>query len=410
MPDVNVALLMSQAKGLPTDPSANPLLFSDNIAVAARIADFFILPYAEILDLGCGAALLREAARCTSYIGLDIEPRSPDIIRFDLNAGPLPERLLQGANLVVMMQIAEYLEDPLAVMSQVATAGKPLLCSFWTKELVREHYDAPADWRREFTIDSFAALSKAAGFDDGFRAVIGGGQLIAHLLFPVDRECLPRWWSSAEAKRLIKRGLKRGERQFAKYVERRDSGSWNPSRKWDLRADYAAAFIPKGLAIMDVGCGSMYFEKSARPCYYLPVDIEARDERMRVHNLDDAPLPSEWIEAVDLVSFLGVFEYVTDPAAHLRHVAAHGRPVLCTYNVAERRNSRSYTNWVSTLDTDAFEQALTEGGFTIVRRGLYGGKQMVWLALPDNMAEPPAWWSALPESLPASVAEGDDED
>ncbi|RJF94493.1 methyltransferase domain-containing protein [Oleomonas cavernae] len=248
-------------------------------------------------------------------------------------------------------------------------------------------------------------MAKAAGFDIGFRLIFAGGQLLTYMLLPSDARSINPWWFSNEARRFVKQRRKRGDRQIEKYIAQISPDGWHPSRNWDQRSELAATLIPKGLAIMDVGCGGMYFEKHARPRHYLPVDMAPRDHRTQVHDLDAAPLPAEWIDAVDLVCFLGVLEYVQDPAAHLRRIAARARPILCSYNVAERRrhDSLRYAKWTNTLDTDAFESVLAESGFVIARRLPFGNRQLVYLAFPEPVANPPPWWRDLPH--PPLVAE-----
>ncbi|WP_147385476.1 methyltransferase domain-containing protein [Oleomonas cavernae] len=93
---------------------------------STRLAEYFIPPESDILDLGCGQGNMREHHNCRSYVGLDIAPPTDEISYFDLNAGIPPDHLIRAANLVIMTQVVEYLDDPAPLFSRVAAIGRPL--------------------------------------------------------------------------------------------------------------------------------------------------------------------------------------------------------------------------------------------------------------------------------------------
>lgn len=166
------------------------------------------------------------------------------------------------------------------------------------------------------------------------------------------------------------------------------------SGKWAERADFAARFVPPGLAVMDVGCGAMQFEHSAKARLYIPVDVVARDERTRVIDLNAVPLPEPWIDEVELVSFLGVLEYLVDPQAVLAAIARRGVAVLCTYKsleLAPNANRRA-SGWVNDYSSSEFRAMAEAAGFTVSRRVLYKANQHVYLLLPEHEVEAKQWW------------------
>lgn len=166
------------------------------------------------------------------------------------------------------------------------------------------------------------------------------------------------------------------------------------SAKWAERADFAARFVPPGLAVMDVGCGAMQFQHSSKAKLYIPVDIVQRDARTRVIDLNAVPLPDAWIDEVELVSFLGVLEYLTDAQEVLATIARRGVAVLCTYKsleLAPNANRRA-SGWVNDYSSSEFRAMVEAAGFTVSRRTLYKNNQHVYLLLPRHEVEDKQWW------------------
>lgn len=380
----------------------DPAQFFDDPVFVAHLAEYLVPADSDVLEITDGPETIKTHQNTRNYIRIHI----PEINRGEAEKGQKYYETLRDdimkSNVIVMTMATEFLENPVNLLKFLAKTGRPVVCSHWTAEFVRTP-QAPCDrWLRQYTTDDFVVMATFAGFDIAFRMLFAGGQLLTYLLLPADTRTIAPWWFGRDGQRFLKQRKKRGERQIENYLRLLTTEGWHPSPKWAERSAFAAKLIPPGLRIMDVGCGGMYFEKYTAPALYRPVDVAARDARTRIHDLNAAALPADWIDEVDLVSFLGVLEYVNDPACHLRQIAGRGRAVLCTYNVAERRSRRDHVRWTTGLDTGDFEETLRGCGFRIERRLPYSDRQMVYLALPAAAAAPQDWWQALPpEPAPA---------
>ena len=98
---------------------------------------------------------------------------------------------------------------------------------------------------------------------------------------------------------------------------------------WQARSRIAAQFVAAGSRLLDVGCGAMTLETCLPPgCDYRPCDVVARDARTVVCDLNLGPLPEAALADRDLVTLLGVLEYLVRPDALLAQLAASGQRVL----------------------------------------------------------------------------------
>jgi hypothetical protein len=175
---------------------------------------------------------------------------------------------------------------------------------------------------------------------------------------------------------------------------------------WRRRAEFAARFVKPGVAILDVGCGEMWVERTFKPSRYIPVDLTSRDERTRVIDLDEAELPAEWLAEAELVVMLGLLEYLEDPARQLAAVARAGRPLLCSYNTMEYSadlDERRRHGWVMDVDIEGFEQLVRRLGFRVVSRHIYADSQPIWLLVPGS-ADARTVLRFEEERLPAGAA------
>jgi len=82
---------------------------------------------------------------------------------------------------------------------------------------------------------------------------------------------------------------------------------------WDARAAAAAAFVPSGARVLDLGCGRMALRDLVpKDCVYQPCDLVARDPSTIVCDLNAGGFPVEAAADADIVTMLGVLEYVVD--------------------------------------------------------------------------------------------------
>jgi len=147
------------------------------------------------------------------------------------------------------------------------------------------------------------------------------------------------------------------------------SAADNLATQWDARAAMAAEWIPPGVRLLDVGCGAMALGALLKPgCSYFPADVVERRPGAFVADLNAQEFPPG---TYDWVSFLGVLEYVHEPAwplARARAAAPHLIVTYCTHvggDVALRRGM----GWVNDLTRADFEAALAAAGWRVARAG-----------------------------------------
>ena len=173
-----------------------------------------------------------------------------------------------------------------------------------------------------------------------------------------------------------------------------DYARWsNPdllSPDWNGRARFASGFIRPGLSILDIGCGAMAVEAIFAASGYTPCDVVARDERTRVIDLNDAALPTEWLTDIDLVTMLGVFEYLSDSRAVMRTIAESGKPLVTSYNPIDfgPETDRAGDGWLSSFTIAEFEAAARDSGLSIVWRYAFSDREFVYLFAPEGTDTP----------------------
>jgi len=115
---------------------------------------------------------------------------------------------------------------------------------------------------------------------------------------------------------------------------------------WDGRAKRAATYIPAGSRVLDLGCGAMALERYlAEGCSYQPCDLVARDPRTLVcdFNAGDFPVGFD----CDVVSVLGVLEYIADVPAFMTKVRALNCSVVLSYNASDKPGYPTGVPWVN---------------------------------------------------------------
>ena len=147
-----------------------------------------------------------------------------------------------------------------------------------------------------------------------------------------------------------------------------DRQRWEDARQldpaWDGRAQIAAARIPRGAAVLDLGCGAMALERFLPTgCSYQPCDLAARDARTIVCDFNAGEFPTD--VACDIVSVLGVLEYIYDAPAFLAKLAALNRPVVMSYCMAGERGpaDRRALGWVNDFAREQLGALLAAAGF-----------------------------------------------
>mmetsp|Transcript_24673 Transcript_24673/g.41380 ORF Transcript_24673/g.41380 Transcript_24673/m.41380 type:complete len:404 (-) Transcript_24673:364-1575(-) len=199
-----------------------------------------------------------------------------------------------------------------------------------------------------------------------------------------------RWWFTESFKdKWIKRS--RGAVGFVKqffYGE--------PSRReiWD-----------NSLKVLDIGCGPFFFVSKFLPetVAYTPCDIVKRDERTYVIDLNlkddevgvpnpdgDVPDSLDTIRRkvgseVNLITMLGVAEYVADVPRLFQVLKRFACPIMITYSTLEMVPDRSYrkriNGWISHYSSTDLMQLIRKSNFNCFKKR---GSTLFYLLLPTD--------------------------
>ncbi len=133
-----------------------------------------------------------------------------------------------------------------------------------------------------------------------------------------------------------------------------DTARWsNPASfesAWDARAELAAQFIPAGARVLDLGCGRMSLQRFLpRGCSYRGCDLVARDARTIVCDFNAGQFPTEGAAEVDIITMLGVLEYITDVERFLTQLRSSKRDVVLSYCATDLTGSvdRASLGWLN---------------------------------------------------------------
>lgn len=274
--------------------------------------------------------------------------------------------------------------DIAGVLNNLPSDDVAVICSFTVTDFIgdsvpEELLDTPL-----YSLEDINLCVEASPFTIAVQQSTPVGTLF--LLLP-NRPVAGAWWDDPERAKTLERYRKRGERQIEKARLRAINPTAFGSDAWRKRAETAASFIPPGSAIMDIGCGSMFIEEFAAPRHYVPIDMDKRDERTRVVNLNESTIPDEWYSEVDVVVCLGLFEYLNDFEKILRAARRFNKLLICSYNIMEKRNKNKnhrVTLWVNGYYTEEIEEKFRNCGFNIENRIDYSGKQLLWILRPPT--------------------------
>jgi hypothetical protein len=155
--------------------------------------------------------------------------------------------------------------------------------------------------------------------------------------------------------------------------------------QWGQRATLAAQMAPAYARVLDLGCGAMDLERALpQGCVYQPCDLVRRDERTIVCDLNRGEFPTG-VQA-DIVTLLGVLEYIKDPLALLKKVRALGCPLVCSYSITDRRPQldRAGQGWINSFDAQGLEALMRQAGFRLQRRQEIDPLQDLFKWVPDD--------------------------
>ncbi|THD53630.1 hypothetical protein [Phenylobacterium sp.] len=159
------------------------------------------------------------------------------------------------------------------------------------------------------------------------------------------------------------------------------------SPQWAHRANLAAQMIPAYASVLDLGAGAMDLEQALpEGCSYLPCDLVRRDERTIVCDLNRGEFP-EGVDA-DVVTMLGVLEYIRTPLDLLLKVRAFNRPLVCSYSITDRRPQmdRALQGWINSFDFADLLALMRQAGFRLACRQEIDPLQDIFKWEPDDSA------------------------
>ena len=138
---------------------------------------------------------------------------------------------------------------------------------------------------------------------------------------------------------------------------------------WDARAELAAHFIPAGAHVLDLGCGIMSLQRFLpHGCSYQGCDLVARDPQTIVCDFNMGGFPTEAAIDADIISVLGVLEYVSDAEAFFTHLRSANCDVVLSYCAADLSGSidRASLGWINHFSFLDLASLLDRHGFRIV--------------------------------------------
>ncbi len=133
---------------------------------AGTVAASGLIPAGSaVLDIGCGAMLLRKHLPFgCEYVPCDVVPRDDATLVVDLNKQALSEDYLHKIDLVVMLGVWEYLYKPEEVFSALARSGKPLVASYCVTDLGSGVNRRTLGWVNDYSLMEFRRLAAANGY------------------------------------------------------------------------------------------------------------------------------------------------------------------------------------------------------------------------------------------------------
>jgi hypothetical protein len=129
----------------------------------------------------------------------------------------------------------------------------------------------------------------------------------------------------------------------------------NFESSWEARSLLTADLIPAGSVVLDIGCGMMSLEKHLPfGCKYMPMDLVKRDHRTLICDLNHDRLPTKASSEADVITMLGVFEYIYDVKSVFQQLHSTGKTLIFSYCGKERNVNfdRKSNGWVNDYETN----------------------------------------------------------
>jgi methyltransferase family protein len=160
---------------------------------------------------------------------------------------------------------------------------------------------------------------------------------------------------------------------------------------WDARAEQAAAFVPAGARVLDLGCGRMalrgFLPKS---CIYQPCDLVSREPDTIVCDFNAGDFPQAAAADADVITMLGVLEYIVDADAFFAHLRRSACDIVLSYCASDFNAAldRASLGWISHFTLAELAALVDRHGFEVERTERIDELQILVKLRPADEAVP----------------------
>jgi len=160
---------------------------------------------------------------------------------------------------------------------------------------------------------------------------------------------------------------------------------------WDRRAAFAANFIPDGARVLDLGCGRMALRNLLpNGCSYQACDLVARDAATIVCDFNAGEFPEAAAAEADVITMLGVLEYIVDVDAFLARLQRARRNVVVSYCATDFTGTadRPALGWINHFSLSELALLFDRFGFRIDRADRVDDDQILMKIRPSDGRAP----------------------
>ena len=162
---------------------------------------------------------------------------------------------------------------------------------------------------------------------------------------------------------------------------------------WDARAEIAAAYVPAGARVLDLGCGRMalrgFLPKS---CSYRACDLVARDPDTIVCDFNAGEFPVAAAADADVIVMLGVLEYIADADAFFERLRGSRCDLVLSYCATDFSAAldRPGLGWISHFGLADLAALFDRHGYRVERSERIDELQIMIKLRRAESAAPPA--------------------
>jgi len=156
---------------------------------------------------------------------------------------------------------------------------------------------------------------------------------------------------------------------------------------WIARAKLAAQYIPDYSRVLDLGCGAMHLRKFLPPhAIYVGSDLIDRDGATIVCDYNRGEFPSFEVR-YDVVTLLGVLEYIEDPKRFFQSLRGYEAHLLFTYTLSDGMSVeyRASLGWVNHLLFEDLMSILMNAGFSPRTVHFFERGRIIFSTIPQGV-------------------------